>query len=652
MSDSPARSPSATAAATPGEFGAMSFREHLVELRGRLVRASIAVGIAFFVAWSFHVELYTWLSAPVRAALAANNLFAIKALQITESIEVYMRISLVGGIFLASPFVFYQIWGFVAPGLLAAEKRLVVPVISGSVASFVMGAAFCYVVVLPFMTDFLIKMTMESPGLTLEPTLASTVSFSVVLLLAFGAVFELPLFMYILSAVGLVSAKGFLGFYRYWIVVSFIIGAVLTPTPDPINQAMMSLPLVLLYGVGIGIAWLVERNPEQKLSRVKLGLVAVVLVALAVGGVSLAARRGDGQAVDDLPADAAQIVGLHVQRLSSYQQAAERDSAAAKLLGPLLQLRKLGLEKPRDPMVMLVRMKAGVAAVLTVDGADGHLQRLSKQYQASIVQTPSGPATWLPSPNGRGRWRVVAAGKALLWVGDDVAVEALAEARQKRRPRLVDNPALVEQFDAIRGAGPVWALATGGPESGLGRWLPAGAMQANTQAATAFLGADKPDLEVRFACRGPDAATALRDRLDAWVADSRRRATPIAADDSQYRAAQQLSELAVLVARSAEASARLLPIGTNDYQTLMASSHQAMRISRELAPAEKPVAPADTTDQALIQAVASPGQAEAEVRGSTVVWKVKAELPRLLAMLAAPSDAGIDAEVLRAPIVE
>lgn len=652
MSNPAATSSAGAAAPVPGDFGAMSFREHLVELRGRLVRASIAVAVAFFVAWSFHVELYAWLSAPVRAAMAANNLFAIKALQITESIEVYMRISLVGGIFLASPFVFYQIWGFVAPGLLAAEKRLVVPVISGSVASFVMGAAFCYLVVLPFMTDFLIKMTMESPGLTLEPTLASTVSFSVVLLLAFGAVFELPLFMYILSAVGLVTAKGFLGFYRYWIVVSFIIGAVLTPTPDPINQAMMSLPLVFLYGIGIGIAWLVERNPEKKLSRVKMGLVALTLVALAVGGVSLAARRGDGQAVDDLPADAAQIVGVHLQRLSSYQQAADRDPAGAKLLGPLVQLRVFGLDKPRDPMVILVRMKVGVAAVLTIDSADQHLQRLAKQYQASIVDTPSGPATWMPAPSGRGRWRAVAAGKALLWVGDDVAVEALAEARHKRRPRLVDDPALMEQFDAIRGAGPIWSMTNGGAEGGLGRWLPAGAMQANTLAATAFLGAEKPDLEVRFACRGPAAATALRDRLDAWVADSRRRTAPVAADDAHYRAAQQLSELAVLVARSAEASARLLPIGTNDYQTLMASSHQAMRISRDLAPAEKPAVAADKTDEALVRAVAAPGLADAEVRGSTVVWKVKGELARLLALMAAPSDAGIDADVLRAPMVD
>ena len=124
------------------DHGTMSFRDHLIELRGRVLRASIGIAVAFFIAWAFHVELYAWLSAPVRNALADNNLYAIKALQITESIEVYMKLSLVGGIFLASPWVFYQVWAFVAPGLFDKEKRLLVPVLSGSVACFVLGAAF------------------------------------------------------------------------------------------------------------------------------------------------------------------------------------------------------------------------------------------------------------------------------------------------------------------------------------------------------------------------------------------------------------------------------------------------------------------------------------------------------------------------------
>ena len=245
------------------EQGAMPFRAHLSELRGRLLRATIAIALGFFVAWSFHIELYEWLSGPVRSAMADNGLFAIKALQITESISVYVKLSLVGGIFLSSPFIFYQVWAFVAPGMLRSERRMIVPVVAASVLFFTAGAAFCYSVVLPFMTDFLIKLTVEAQGMSLEPTLQSTVAYSLWLLLAFGLVFELPVFMYFLSALGLVTASGLLAFYRYWVVIAFVIGAILTPTPDPLNQMLMSGPLVVLYGLGTAVAWLVERDRAE-----------------------------------------------------------------------------------------------------------------------------------------------------------------------------------------------------------------------------------------------------------------------------------------------------------------------------------------------------------------------------------------------------
>ena len=98
---------------------AMTFREHLIELRSRVFKAAVAIVVGFFLAWNWHIELYAILTAPLRDAMAANNLFAIKALAITESIEVYMKLSLIGGIFLSSPWVFWQIWAFVAPGLLS-----------------------------------------------------------------------------------------------------------------------------------------------------------------------------------------------------------------------------------------------------------------------------------------------------------------------------------------------------------------------------------------------------------------------------------------------------------------------------------------------------------------------------------------------------
>ncbi len=624
---------------TTQEQGAMSLREHLIELRTRIVKASIAVILAFFVAWAFRIELYDWLSQPIRDAMAANNLFAIKALQITESIEVYMKLSLVGGLFLASPWVFYQLWAFVAPGLLSKEKRLIIPVLSGSVACFVLGAAFCYLVVLPFMTDFLIRMTTEAPGLTLEPTLSSTVSFATLMLVAFGAVFELPLFMYVLAALGVVSAKGFIGFYRYWIVIAFVIGAVLTPTPDPINQTLMSAPLVLLYGVGIGIAWFVQRDPDAKFSRKTLALVALGLVALAAGGVALAVRRSDPTTQDDLPAQAQQVVGVHMAQLPKLLQQAERDPFAARLLSPFTQLRTLGLDKPRDPVVLLVRSLEGAVLLIDVEDAEAHVQRLAKARQSSAIAAPSGLTTLLAIPGANGRWRAVAVGRHLLWLGDDAAVDLLSRVRTKQVPGLAADPLALQAIRELRAGGPLWSLSL--EPKGFARWLPAGALQQNVKQIAVTYQPEQPTLQVRLDCRGPDAAAALRDRLDAWVADQRQKLQLAPSDAHQRHTAENLSEIAVLLARTSEAAARLVPVGSVDHQTLMASSAQAMRLARELSPT---TAPAPEADSALGSAVRPPALVQAETSGTAVTWKIQAEAAPLLAMLAAPADAGLQSQ--------
>ncbi len=627
----------------PADNGTMSFREHLVELRSRVLKASLGVMVAFFVAWAFHVELYAWLSAPVRNALADNNLYAIKALQITESIEVYMKLSLAGGIFLASPWVFYHLWAFVAPGLIDKEKRLMVPVLTGSVACFVLGAAFCYLVVLPFMTDFLVKLTVEAPGMTLEPTLASTVAFSTVMLLAFGAVFELPLFMYVLAVMGLVTPAGLLKFYRYWIVIAFILGAVLTPTPDPINQSLMSLPLVLLYGVGIGVAWLAQRDPNRKMSRRNIALVSVGLVALAAGGVALAARPTDAGVWDDLPADARQVVGVHKDRLARLLQHGEREVFTQGRLAPLLQLRSLEIEPKGEPFVVLVRGEAASALVLAVENPEAVVRRLSKRQQVSLVQAPSGLSAAFALPGSTVRWRAVAAGKQVLWLGDDAGVALLNAARAGRSKKLVELPGMADLVAQLRGSGPVWSLSVA-PE-GVGRWLPAGALKGQVSVVTAQLGADKDELSLRYECKGPDSATALRDRLDAWVADERHRLAGPAWTLRERESASQLAELAVLVARTAEAAARVLPVGSSDHQTLMASSYQAMRLSRDASPTDEGVARArqlaQTVDSELGAAILPPATASAEARGNATLWTVQASQPRLLGLLLAPSDASL-----------
>lgn len=624
--------------------GTMSFRDHLAELRKRLFRATVAVVAGFFVAWSYHIELYAILSAPVREALANNNLFAIKALQITESIEVYMKISLFGGLILASPFVFYQLWAFVAPGLLAKEKRLVGPVVAGSVGCFMMGVTFCHLVVLPFMTDFLVKLTVEAPGLTLEPTLASTVSFSVMMLLAFGAVFELPLFMYVLAALGLVTARGFLGFYRYWVVISFIIGAILTPTPDPINQGLMSAPLIVLYGVGVGIAWLTQREPGKGVARRAVLAVSTVLVVLGVVAVGYVLRNRDPGPLDGVPADVQQLLSVHTAGLSGLRQQATTGTDAAKGLAPLGLLDVLAI-KPTEPTVLLARFADGVVVLVRVADARAVVQRLARKRQASVVITPSGPSVWFTVP-GAPAWRAVAAGPHLLWLGSDGGLAHLSAVRQGRSPALTGDKAVAQRLDALRSAGPVWSFLN--TRAGIAGWLPGGALVDTVRLAAGVLDRDKSELVLKFECKGPEAAIALRDRIEAWVADSRR-GTPALADKQVRDLAALAQELAELVARTAEASARVAQADGPDHRTLLASSARAARLARELGDlggqTETDATP--SSSGALAAAVQSPGVSTATVNATAVQWTLHGDLPGLLDVLAAPATTGLAPDAVR-----
>jgi Tat protein translocase TatC len=628
--------------ATEPDKGTMSFRAHLVELRQRLLRAMLGVVVAFFVAWTYHIELYDWLSRPVREALANNNLFTIKALQITESIEVYMRISVVGGLFLASPWVFYQIWAFVAPGLLKKERRLITPVVTGSVACFVLGAAFCYLVVLPFMTDFLIKMTLDAPGMSLEPTLASTVSFSLLMLLAFGAVFELPLFLYVLASLGLVTPGGLLRFFRYWIVVSFVIGAVLTPTPDPINQTLMAGPLVVLYAVGMGIAWFVQRKPGERASGKTLASVAVVLVLLAAGGVALALRGAERDASDDIPADARQVVGLHINDLTKTLQRADDSISAAFGLGPFALVEALKLRPLADPVAMLVRWQDGVALLVQVRDAPAILKRLADRWQASIVASPSGPSIWLPiGPRGE-RWRGVAASKQVLWLGTDSALERLGAVRRGLTPALVDDPVLRDRLAALRAEGSLWSLAP--TEAGIAEWLPGGALGQNVRVATAVVSGDKGELVVRFDCKGPETALSLRDRIESWVADTRR--AQVRPEDGRVdELTNRTRELALLVARVSESGARAIPQGSRDHQVLLNAGNEALALARQLGTTKHANALVEGLGP-LAMAVRPPAVSSARVETTRVVWSLNAPASVLLAMLVAPSTAGLAPEAV------
>jgi sec-independent protein translocase protein TatC len=226
----------------------LTLREHLLELRKRLKWAVLFVGIGFAASYHWSVPIFHFLMRPVLAALPEGE----KSLHFSSSVEpffIYLKVGLYSGLFLALPAVLWQVWAFVAPGLYRKERRTILPFVAAATLFFVSGAAFCYGVILQPAFDFLIN----SAGPDIKPVLMMDTQLSLVmtLLLAFGVIFELPLVLTFLSMVGIVDHK-FLGKYRrHAIVLNVILAAIITPTGDPVNLALMAIPMVLCYELGV-----------------------------------------------------------------------------------------------------------------------------------------------------------------------------------------------------------------------------------------------------------------------------------------------------------------------------------------------------------------------------------------------------------------
>jgi sec-independent protein translocase protein TatC len=240
------------AAFLPMEDVKLPLTAHLEELRSRLIRSLIALGVAFVVCYQFVEPLMGWLIAPVKQ-------FDAKKVQIigtglAEAFFTKLKVAFFAGIFLASPVILYQIWQFVAPGLYAHEKRYVKPFVFFGTFFFLSGAYFCYRLVFPTAFGFFIA---EYASVSIEPFLriSEYLSFATRMLLAFGVVFELPVFTFFLSRIGLVDHKMMIGTWRYAVVVIFIVAAVLTPGPDVASQMLMATPLLVLYLASIGVAY-------------------------------------------------------------------------------------------------------------------------------------------------------------------------------------------------------------------------------------------------------------------------------------------------------------------------------------------------------------------------------------------------------------
>jgi len=238
------------AAELEGESAKMSFLEHLDELRRRLVRIALYVGIGFVASFYFSKRIFQFLSVPMLRSLPEGTK-SLAYTSPTDPFTLYIKVGLLAGIFLTIPFTLYEVWKFIAPGLYRKEKRYVVPFMVSSVVLFVGGGLFCYYIVLPQAYTFLIGLGADfTPVINIDEYLSLTNT----MLLGFGLVFEMPVVVAFLSMFGLVSPRFLWNNFRYALILIVAAAAILSPTGDAFNLLVWTAPMVVLYLLSIGVA--------------------------------------------------------------------------------------------------------------------------------------------------------------------------------------------------------------------------------------------------------------------------------------------------------------------------------------------------------------------------------------------------------------
>lgn len=245
----------------------MTIWEHLAELRGRIVRAAIALIAGASVCWAYREKLLEWITIPYMQAWKEkfpNTAPELQTLAPADAFVNYMQLSLVGGVVIAAPVIFYQLWAFVSPGLYQKEKRYIIPFVLFSTTLFLSGVAFAYYVAFPFSFQYFFSLLGQVGQVTLtsRPTMEFYLDFTTRMLLAFGAVFELPLFISFLALAGIVTPQQLVRFSRWAIISSFIVGAFVTPGPEISSQVAVSGALVFLYFLSVGLAFIVAKRRE------------------------------------------------------------------------------------------------------------------------------------------------------------------------------------------------------------------------------------------------------------------------------------------------------------------------------------------------------------------------------------------------------
>ena len=239
-----------------GDGAKMSFLEHLDELRNRLIYSVYALVGGCLVSFLFVGRLQAFILAPLAKLMANGN--KLQYFGPGEGFMIMMKIGALGGLFIALPFIIFQLWRFIAPGLYSNEKRFVIPFVTLGTFFFVTGAAFSHYIAFPYTWKFFGGF--ETEYMEFRPNASQALSMWMIMLLAFGVIFQMPTIVFFLARMGVVTAGFLIRHFKYAILIIFILGAVLSPGTDVVSQLMMAGPMTVLYILSIGIAWVFAKR--------------------------------------------------------------------------------------------------------------------------------------------------------------------------------------------------------------------------------------------------------------------------------------------------------------------------------------------------------------------------------------------------------
>lgn len=233
------------------ELARMSLMEHLEELRARIFWSLVSLIVAFGPCWYYVKEIFGFLQRPIQELRPGEKLVFTG---LADPFLLYFKVALLAAVFLAAPFILFQIWRFVAPGLYRRERLFLIPFLLFGSLFFLGGGAFAYYVAFPLAADFLLSM---AEGFEMMLTVERYFSFLLTMILGLGLMFELPIVILVLAAIGVVTPQFLLRNFRWAVIIIFVVSAIITPTPDIVNLCVFAIPALLLYLLGIGAAFVV-----------------------------------------------------------------------------------------------------------------------------------------------------------------------------------------------------------------------------------------------------------------------------------------------------------------------------------------------------------------------------------------------------------